>query len=224
MGANARHPERRTRPGHPRRARLLTCDHQLFDPRLRALPPVFVVRPPEGPARDWVRASISYAAQQTALVADDRFEAPTRIPELLLVEVLKLHLATTPAEETGWLHALRDPVLASAFAWRMHAAKDLLRSSDPRRGSRGPSGRLRFGGGLQSRLRTRDRTGPQPGGSPADRQNLDLRADGQGFTRTGLDERHRLDDCGLQLAVYARHRAMGRLTKAERARPTKGAK
>jgi AraC-like DNA-binding protein len=152
----------------------LTCDHPLFDPRLRALPPIFVVRPPEGPARDWVRASISYAAQQTALVADDRFEAPTTIPELLLVEVLKLHLATAPADETGWLHALGDPVLAPVLAaihafperrwnllslakeasvsvsllderfrevlglapiryltgWRMHLAKDLLRSSD----------------------------------------------------------------------------------------------
>jgi AraC-like DNA-binding protein len=152
----------------------LTCDHPLFDPRLRALPPVFVVRPPEGPARDWVRASISYAAQQTALVANDRFEAPTKIPELLLAEVLKLHLASTPADQTGWLHALRDPVLAPALAaihafperkwnllslakqasvsvsllderfrevlglapiryltgWRMHVARDLLRSSD----------------------------------------------------------------------------------------------
>jgi AraC-like DNA-binding protein len=152
----------------------LICDHPLFDPRLRALPPVFVVRPPQGPARDWVRASITYAMQQTALVAMDRFEAPTMIPELLLVEVLKLHLAATPGDHTGWLHALRDPVLALALAaihtsperkwnllslareasisvsllderfrevlglapirylaaWRMHVAKDLLRSSE----------------------------------------------------------------------------------------------
>jgi AraC-like DNA-binding protein len=152
----------------------LMCDDPLFDPRLRALPPVFVVRPPEGAAREWVRASIGYAMQQTALVAEDRFEAPTQIPELLLLEVLKLHLATTPADQTGWLRALRDPVLAPALAaihatperkwnllalarearvsvsllaerfrevlglapiryltdWRMHVAKDLLRSSD----------------------------------------------------------------------------------------------
>ncbi len=152
----------------------LTSDHPLFDPRLRALPPVFVVRPPDGPARDWVRASIRYAMQQTALVSIDRFEAPTRIPELLLIEMLKLHLATAPIGETGWLHALRDPVLAPALAaihayperrwnllslakeasvsvsllderfrevlglapiryltgWRLHLAKDLLRSSD----------------------------------------------------------------------------------------------
>jgi AraC-like DNA-binding protein len=96
------------------------------------------------------------------------------VPELLLIEVLKLHLATTPTDQTGWLHALRDPVLAPALAaihasperkwnlvslareaqvsisllderfrdvlglapirylagWRMHIARDLLRSSD----------------------------------------------------------------------------------------------
>jgi AraC-like DNA-binding protein len=111
---------------------------------------------------------------ETALVTQDRFEAPTRIPELLLGEILKLHLATMPADETGWLHALHDPVLAPALAaihaspgskwnlvdlarranvsvsllderfrevlglapiryltgWRMHLARDLLRSSD----------------------------------------------------------------------------------------------
>jgi AraC-like DNA-binding protein len=152
----------------------LICDHPLFDPRLRALPPVFVVRPPDGAAREWVQASITYAMQQTALIAENRFEAPTMVPELLLIEVLKLHLTSTPADQTGWLHALGDPVLAPALAaihasperkwnlvslakqaqvsvsllderfrevlglapirylagWRMHVAKDLLRSSD----------------------------------------------------------------------------------------------
>jgi AraC-like DNA-binding protein len=93
----------------------LVSDDPLFDPRLRALPPVFVVRP-DGAARNWVRASIDYAYQQTALVAADRFEAPTQIPELLLLEVLKLHLASAPADQTGWLSALRDPVLAPALA------------------------------------------------------------------------------------------------------------
>jgi AraC-like DNA-binding protein len=152
----------------------LLCDDPLFDARLRALPPVFVVRPPDGPARNWVKASIDYAMQQTALVGVDRMAAPTQVPELLLREVLKLHLASTPSAETQWLSALRDPVLAPALAaihasperkwnllalaresnvsvsllaerfsnvlglapiryltdWRMHVAKDLLRSSE----------------------------------------------------------------------------------------------
>lgn len=94
----------------------LACRDPLFDPRLRALPSVFVVSPPQGPARDWVQASIEYAAQQTVLVSDRHFEAPTQVAELLLVEMLKLHLASAPAAESGWVAALRDPVLAPALA------------------------------------------------------------------------------------------------------------
>ena len=39
----------------------------------------------------------------------------TRLPELVLIEVLRLHLATAPAADHGWLAALRDPVLAPAL-------------------------------------------------------------------------------------------------------------
>jgi AraC-like DNA-binding protein len=101
----------------------ITSDDPLFDPRLRAFPPVFVVTPPSGAAQDWVRASIAYAMQQTAQVSADRFEIPPRVPELLLVEVLKLHLASAPAAAHGWIMALRDPVLAPALA-AIHSAPD----------------------------------------------------------------------------------------------------
>ena len=94
----------------------LTSEDPLFDPRLRALQSVFVVRPPSGVARSFVAASIDYALQQTSQVAIDRLAAPTEIPQLLLREVLRLHLAQTPATDHGWLRALRDPVLAPAMA------------------------------------------------------------------------------------------------------------
>ncbi len=91
----------------------LTSEDPLFDPGLRALPPVFVVRPPAGPSTEWVRASIAYAlsAPETA-----DLRGPSRIADLLLVEILALHLATAPAAASGWLAALRDPVLAPALA------------------------------------------------------------------------------------------------------------
>lgn len=38
----------------------------LFDPTLRALPPAFVVRIPEGATAGWVRASIAYALEESA--------------------------------------------------------------------------------------------------------------------------------------------------------------
>lgn len=94
----------------------LHSDDVLFDPAVRALPPVFVVRPPEGPAARWVEANISFALEQSG----ERGLPSTRLPELLLVEILRLHLSTAPATDRGWLAALRDPVLAPALA-RLHA-------------------------------------------------------------------------------------------------------
>ena len=39
------------------------------------------------------------------------------------MEILRLHLASAPAAESGWLAALNDPILAPALA-RLHAAPE----------------------------------------------------------------------------------------------------
>lgn len=88
----------------------LSCDDPLFDPRVRMFPPAFVVSPPPGPARDWVTASVHYA-----LSTGGGFEASPQLPQLLLSEVLRLHLRNAPAAD-GWARALRDPVLAAVLA------------------------------------------------------------------------------------------------------------
>jgi len=74
----------------------LHSDHPLFNPALRALPSVFVVRPPEGPAATWIRSSIEYALEASSPTREDDPSA-TRLPELVLLETLRLHLATAPA-------------------------------------------------------------------------------------------------------------------------------
>ncbi|WP_203757976.1 AraC family transcriptional regulator [Cellulomonas chitinilytica] len=94
----------------------LSSHDPLFDPAMRALPSVFVVTPPPGPAGEWVRASIDFALGQTSRDADGRYSVSPRLPELLLAEVLRLHLASAPSGEHGLLRALRDPVLAPALA------------------------------------------------------------------------------------------------------------
>jgi hypothetical protein len=94
-------------------------DDPLFDPAMRAFPPAFVVRVPEGPAARWVASSINYALAVTT----ESLPAPpssTRLPELLLTEVLRIHLETAPMAEHGWIAALHDRVLAPAMA-ALHA-------------------------------------------------------------------------------------------------------
>jgi AraC-like DNA-binding protein len=99
----------------------LHSEDPLFSPSLRAFPPVFVVRP-SGPAALFVEAAIEWALATTS---EYHPAAPvsTRLPELLLTEVLRLHLASAPAADRGWIAAFRDPVLAPALA-RLHAAPD----------------------------------------------------------------------------------------------------
>jgi AraC-like DNA-binding protein len=94
----------------------LHSEHPLFDPSMRALPPVFVVRLPPGPAAGWVQASIRYAMEGTVPSNRSTSLLSTRLPELVLIEVLRLHLSTAPAADRGWLAALRDPVLAPALS------------------------------------------------------------------------------------------------------------
>jgi len=92
----------------------LHSEDPLFDPRMRAFPNVFVVRLEE-PAAQWVRASIEYAlAVSTGAATSDA--TTKRLPELLLIEMLRLHLASAPSAEHGWITALHDPALAPALA------------------------------------------------------------------------------------------------------------
>lgn len=86
-----------------------------------------VCRPRAGTDRRG-RSVVTTAMPRTALGRSPwPFAAPGCSPgppgclELLLIEVLRLHLVTAPAVERGWVAALRDPVLASAMA-SLHAA------------------------------------------------------------------------------------------------------
>lgn len=93
----------------------LYSEDPLFDPVLRAFPPAFVVRPADA-AAEWVQASIAYSLKETAPSNASPSLISTRLPELVLIEVLRLHLATAPAVDHGWIAALHDPVLAPALA------------------------------------------------------------------------------------------------------------
>ena len=134
----------------------LYSEDPLFDPALRALPPVFVVRLSPGAGTGWVQASIAYALEAAAPPSNlSTSPIATRLPELLLIEVLRVHLATAPAVDQGWLGALHDPVLAPALA--------LLHRS-PARQVDGPRAGVRRGGlALVAR-----RTVPRGPGSIAD--------------------------------------------------------
>jgi AraC-like DNA-binding protein len=99
----------------------LDVDDPLFQPELAALPPIFVVRP-TGAAAPWVESSLRYVLEATE-GGDGDSQVLTRLPAIVLAEVLRLHLPTTPAAGRGWMAALRDPVLAPALG-ELHRAPE----------------------------------------------------------------------------------------------------
>jgi len=101
----------------------LVSDDPLFDPAMQVFPPVFVVHLADTESRRWVEASVEYAMQGVISRDGPGGVLATRLPELVVIEVLKQHLAQAPGADHGWLAALRDPVLAPALA-ALHAAPD----------------------------------------------------------------------------------------------------
>ncbi len=98
----------------------LHCDDPIFAPMIGALPPLFRVRPPAGPAAAWVAASIQYAVDASLGRQPSSTGVAVRLPELLFIEVLRLYLESGSPLGAGWLAALRDPIVGPALI-ELHA-------------------------------------------------------------------------------------------------------
>lgn len=102
----------------------LHCADLLFSPVLRALPRLIHVRPDNEQAAQWRQATLRYATEQ-ARQAGAGASFLARLPELVLVDCLRQYAQALPSEASGWLGALRDPVLGRALTL-LHA-----RPADP---------------------------------------------------------------------------------------------
>jgi AraC-like DNA-binding protein len=92
----------------------LRCDDPLFDPVVRALPPLFH-ESPTGEAAAWVSASIEYARRASSAGEAAEGGIGLRLPELVLSEVLRLYVQSRPERLGGWLAALQDPHVGRAL-------------------------------------------------------------------------------------------------------------
>ncbi|MGH7357382.1 MAG: AraC family transcriptional regulator, partial [Candidatus Rokuibacteriota bacterium] len=97
----------------------LGCDVRPFNPLLATLPRLLHVRRAVGPAGDPLGQLIDLTLREAREPRAGGECVRLRLSELIFVEVVRRHLATLPAEETGWLAALRDPAVGGALA-RLH--------------------------------------------------------------------------------------------------------
>jgi AraC-like DNA-binding protein len=116
----------------------LGCDLRPFNPLLTTLPRLLHVRRAVGSAGDPLGQLIDLTVTEARQPRAGGECVRIRLSELIFVEVVRRHLATLPAEETGWLAALQDPTVGRALArlherparaWTLEAlAKDVGRS------------------------------------------------------------------------------------------------
>ena len=99
----------------------LYSDDPLFEPSLRALPPPWWSD--RRPDRQGAGSTPASPTPSRHPLAELRAAPSTKLPELLLIEILRIYLASAPTGERGWLAALHDPVLAGAMA-AIHGAPE----------------------------------------------------------------------------------------------------
>ncbi len=86
------------------------------NPLLATLPRLLKLDIRRGTSRDWVEASVRFAAHELAQGRFASSDIVSRLSELLFVEAVREYAATENAADTGWLKGLRDPHIGRALA------------------------------------------------------------------------------------------------------------
>jgi AraC-like DNA-binding protein len=94
----------------------LGCDLEPFNPLLATLPRLLHVRRGPRSTADPLDQLIAFTVAESRERRAGGECVRLRLSELMFIEVVRRHLATLPAEETGWLAGLRDPMVGHALA------------------------------------------------------------------------------------------------------------
>ena len=87
-----------------------------YNPLIAALPRVLTLDVRKGTSRDWIEASVRFAAGELAAGRLASSSVMSRLSETLFVEAVRHYASTLPDEDTGWLKGLKDPHVGRALA------------------------------------------------------------------------------------------------------------
>ena len=94
----------------------LGCDLRPFNPVLATLPRLWRIRPSTAGQDDPLSRLIDLTLAEARTPRPGGESIRLRLSELIFVEVVRRHLETLPARETGWLAGLRDPAISRVLA------------------------------------------------------------------------------------------------------------
>ena len=103
----------------------LGCESSRGNPVVTTLPAVMSLKVDETGPGEWIRSTFRYAADEVARHRPGAETVLAKLSELIYVETVRRYVEEMPAEQTGWLAGLRDPVVARTLAL-MHG--DIARS------------------------------------------------------------------------------------------------
>ena len=92
-----------------------------YNPLIAALPRVLKLDVREGVARDWVEASVRYAAGELTAGRFASSNLMSRLSELLFVEAMRQYSVTYADQDAGWLKGVADPQIGRALAAIHHS-------------------------------------------------------------------------------------------------------
>jgi AraC-like DNA-binding protein len=87
-----------------------------YNPLIAALPRVLKLDVREGVSREWVEASVRYAASELTAGRFASSSLLSRLSELLFVEALRQYSVTFVNQDAGWLKGVADPQIGRALA------------------------------------------------------------------------------------------------------------
>jgi AraC-like DNA-binding protein len=87
-----------------------------YNPLIATLPRVLKLDVREGVSRDWVEASVRYAASELTAGRFASSSLLSRLSELLFVEAMRQYSVTFTDREAGWLKGVSDPQIGRALA------------------------------------------------------------------------------------------------------------
>jgi AraC-like DNA-binding protein len=92
------------------------CSEDAYNPLIDVLPKVLKLDLRQSASREWIEASLRFAAGELRNGDGASTGVLSRLSELLLVEAVRQYCTTLNGDEVGWLRGLKDPSVGRALA------------------------------------------------------------------------------------------------------------
>lgn len=92
------------------------ASEEAYNPLIASLPRMLKLDIRHGASRDWVEASVRFAARELAVGRFASSDIMSRLSELLLVEAVRDYAASLDGSQSGWLAGLKDRQIGQALA------------------------------------------------------------------------------------------------------------